>query len=52
MINRLVHFALHQRVLVLIGALGLAARVTLNARQSLALVRNEAGAFSFNVEAQ
>jgi len=29
-----------------------AARVTLNARQSLALVRNEAGAFSFNVEAQ
>lgn len=28
-----------------------AARVTLNARQSLALVRNEAGAFSFNVEA-
>jgi len=29
-----------------------AARVTLNASQSLALVRNEAGAFSFNVEAQ
>lgn len=28
-----------------------ATRVTLNARQSLALVRNEAGAFSFNVEA-
>lgn len=28
-----------------------AARVTLNARQSLALVRNDAGAFSFNVEA-
>lgn len=28
-----------------------AACVTLNARQSLALVRNEAGAFSFNVEA-